>query len=1120
MVEYYEALGLPRNASNDDIKKAYRKKALKWHPDKNPENKQYAEQRFKEIAEAYEVLSDRSKRDVYDRYGKDGLLGRGRPGGSRANFGPEYMFHFRSAHDVFRDFFGGQDPFFGGAMPFGACANPGRGFRFFSSSTNFINGKQITTNRIVEDGQERVEVAEDGELKSVHINEPAIYSIYLFPFCMGLLRKPSVSTGWTKDKLNYYEVLGVLHNASYDDIKGAYRMQLKKWHPDKNPGNKKEAEEKSKEIMEAYKVLSNKKKRNLYDCSLKDRQNEAGVLPSPEKTESSPAEKESQAKSDNPSSQDGETGSQDGSNSCSDYDDLSFESYESSSEDEPSPETEELSSGTSSEPSSGPSKSNSESTEVESNSESKDDSNDPELNKSPPLRVCRKSHTAMQNKQSLGKKDLPARKLSKTQVGKKESLSGKRKQLAASSRLLSTSCKSRIEPLTDSRERGSGKHPAQVRKKEPSTGRSKQQAANWETHTGKTKGPKLKTKPGLGEGKPPSGEAKQWIGESQPRPQNKLQKGKPDVPVKKPAVQNKTLRAKKSRSNWGREPDCAPKWHAGQKGKRDKAEAGVGYLRYSQRKPLPSKRKGVQQDRQVETQPPARELSTGKPRRPHPKWSEQQAEKSLLQAGKNKTSTPKSELRDERSDTAAPPEKEEVPESDTPAYTWKIPATLWFGPTENTARLFFSGTTEFSGGQVPVMGKRRQSGAKQPPSGSYWANLQAQWPRIYTLPLPKINSTMADYYQALGISQSASSDDIKKAYRQNALKWHPDKNPGNKEYAERKFKEIAEAYEVLSDNYKRDLYDLYGLEGLMGTSIGSGLCPSSVGTPDFMFTFRDADEVFREFFEGQDPFTDIFDDLSSYGDLQEGASPWVVQGGLTYSYCSYTGPGQTDFYTSFGPGAELGIGFNSVSTSAKYINGKRITTKRILENGQERLEIDEDGELQVAEMRDLGKLKAKVELVQQEQPDILSSATDLTTPPRSQSAESTFIYPEDQDKDLHRAMAFSLSEVENVGQHSVSSAGSKKRRGNSRRNRKRTPGSAGEEVAAPLAMRAKSPGAGDSMNTGNKPAEGPKAGGSTEAPRSPLGPDENDSALNDIRFVFPEIVPARRGRESIMCLIL
>ncbi|KAF7241780.1 hypothetical protein EYD10_11645 [Varanus komodoensis] len=171
MVEYYEALGLARNASLDDVKKAYRKKALRWHPDKNPDNKQYAEQRFKEIAEAYEVLSDNSKRDIYDRYGKDGLMGRGRPGGaSRTNIGPEYMFHFRSAHDVFRDFFGGRDPFFGEPMAFSACASGGKGFRFYSSSSNFINGKQITTKRIVEDGEERVEVEEDGELKSVLVN--------------------------------------------------------------------------------------------------------------------------------------------------------------------------------------------------------------------------------------------------------------------------------------------------------------------------------------------------------------------------------------------------------------------------------------------------------------------------------------------------------------------------------------------------------------------------------------------------------------------------------------------------------------------------------------------------------------------------------------------------------------------------------------------------------------------------------------------------------------------------------------------------------------------------------------------------------------------------------------
>jgi len=73
-----------------------------------------------------------------------------------------------------------------------------------------------------------------------------------------------------------------------------------------------------------------------------------------------------------------------------------------------------------------------------------------------------------------------------------------------------------------------------------------------------------------------------------------------------------------------------------------------------------------------------------------------------------------------------------------------------------------------------------------------------------------------DFYQVLGLERSASAEEIKKAYRKMALQFHPDRNPGNKE-AEDKFKEAAEAYEVLSDPNKRARYDQYGHEGMRGT---------------------------------------------------------------------------------------------------------------------------------------------------------------------------------------------------------------------------------------------------------------------------------------------------------------
>lgn len=73
--DVYEILKIDKNGSIEEIKKAYRSMALRWHPDKNPDNRIEAEYKFKEISEAYEVLSDIHKKQLYDRYGWDGILG-------------------------------------------------------------------------------------------------------------------------------------------------------------------------------------------------------------------------------------------------------------------------------------------------------------------------------------------------------------------------------------------------------------------------------------------------------------------------------------------------------------------------------------------------------------------------------------------------------------------------------------------------------------------------------------------------------------------------------------------------------------------------------------------------------------------------------------------------------------------------------------------------------------------------------------------------------------------------------------------------------------------------------------------------------------------------------------
>lgn len=152
-----------------------------------------------------------------------------------------------------------------------------------------------------------------------------------------------------------------------------------------------------------------------------------------------------------------------------------------------------------------------------------------------------------------------------------------------------------------------------------------------------------------------------------------------------------------------------------------------------------------------------------------------------------------------------------------------------------------------------------------------------------------------DYYKILGLAKGASDDDIKKAYRKLALKYHPDKN--KEAGAEEKFKEVAEAYEILSDPKKKEIYDKYGEEGL---KMGGGAGPQAGGSPGaYTYTWNgDPNETFRMFFGNSNPFASFFgeeeEDASGIGGF--GAFPGMFR----FASSSFGGPG--------GPGSTTQMG--------------------------------------------------------------------------------------------------------------------------------------------------------------------------------------------------------------------
>ncbi|MCR5423749.1 MAG: molecular chaperone DnaJ [Bacteroidales bacterium] len=148
--DYYEVLGVDKNASSDDLKKAYRKLALKYHPDRNPGDKE-AEEKFKEAAEAYDVLSNPDKKARYDQFGHAGLDGQGGFSGGGMNMDDI----FSQFGDIFGDFFGGRGGF-GGFGGFGGRQQGGR--RAVPRGTNLRIKVKLTLEEIDSGTEKKIKV--------------------------------------------------------------------------------------------------------------------------------------------------------------------------------------------------------------------------------------------------------------------------------------------------------------------------------------------------------------------------------------------------------------------------------------------------------------------------------------------------------------------------------------------------------------------------------------------------------------------------------------------------------------------------------------------------------------------------------------------------------------------------------------------------------------------------------------------------------------------------------------------------------------------------------------------------------------------------------------------------
>ena len=200
--DYYEVLGVDKNASADDIKSAYRKMALKWHPDRwvngTDAEKKTAEEKFKEASEAYSVLSDNDKRARYDRFGQAGLGGDG---------APDFSGGFGNLNDILNDLFGGGG--FGGFSGFGGFGGFGGGQRG-GAQQRVSRGRDIRTRvsltlEEIASGVEKEVTIERNEQCPECGGKGAVNSsdIKTCPVCHGTGQEQRVANGFFGQTITY-----------------------------------------------------------------------------------------------------------------------------------------------------------------------------------------------------------------------------------------------------------------------------------------------------------------------------------------------------------------------------------------------------------------------------------------------------------------------------------------------------------------------------------------------------------------------------------------------------------------------------------------------------------------------------------------------------------------------------------------------------------------------------------------------------------------------------------------------------------------------------------------------------------------------------------------------------